>query len=208
MKNLCSIEGQMITEPIVEFNDSHDKYLSFLISCTRTSGVDDTLKVIAKDSEVSKVLNKIKVMDFISIFGEIRTRTVGRKLSVFIYVSHIEQISEENDRKNIVELEGTICKPVVNRMTPLGRNITDVMLAVNRFKGRSSYIPLVSWGLDATYLSAFKVGDKIHLKGRFQSRAFSKNCETRVAYEVSISEVSRLNDEEKFNNAVKGLFDN
>ena len=98
--------------------------------------------------------------------------------------------AQENDTLNRVTLTGALCKPPIYRSTPFGREICDMMLAVNRAFGKSDYIPCIAWGRNAQYAARFGVGDRISLTGRLQSREYQKLLEngeymTRNAYEVS-----------------------
>ena len=94
-------------------------------------------------------------------------------------------------KTNQIFLEGYICKTPIYRETPLGREIADILLAVNRPYGKSDYIPCIAWGRNARYVSNFRVGIRVCIWGRVQSREYTKKiseseCETRVAYEVSV----------------------
>ena len=100
---------------------------------------------------------------------------------------------EENP--NQVQLTGALCKPPSYRTTPFGREIADLMLAVNRAYGKSDYIPCITWGRTARFASHLKVGDKVTLLGRFQSRAYQKQLAdgsvlNKTAYEVSVGRLS------------------
>ena len=106
--------------------------------------------------------------------------------------------TEENP--NQVQLTGALCKPPSYRTTPFGREIADLMLAVNRSFGKSDYIPCIAWGRTARYASTLQVGDKLRIQGRFQSREYQKQMPdgaviSRIAYEVSISRLSCLKEE-------------
>ena len=107
--------------------------------------------------------------------------------------------TQENDTMNKVTLVGVLCKPPIYRSTPFGREICDMMLAVNRAFGKSDYIPCIAWGRNAQYASRFQVGDRIRLTGRLQSREYQKLMEngeymTRNAYEVSAFTLEAAND--------------
>ena len=100
---------------------------------------------------------------------------------------------------NQIFLDGYICKPPVYRKTPLGREIADVLLAVNRPYGKSDYIPCICWGRNARYASAFEVGGHVLIWGRIQSREYMKRIgenetEKRVAYEVSVSKIENVTE--------------
>ena len=100
---------------------------------------------------------------------------------------------------NTVYLRGTLCKPPSYRTTPFGREISDIMLAVNRRYGKSSYIPCIIWGRNARFMTNFDVGTEIEIFGRFQSREYEKVLsaehnlsETRTVYEISVHRVNIL----------------
>ena len=98
-----------------------------------------------------------------------------------------------------MELTGAICKEPVYRRTPLGREICDVMLAVNRLYHRTDYLPCILWGRTAQELSQLPIGARIHLNGRLQSRDYIKvlpdGNEKRTAYEVSVTTAEEVFDE-------------
>ncbi len=103
------------------------------------------------------------------------------------------------ERPNYIFLDGYLCKPPVYRKTPLGREIADLLMAVNRPYGKSDYIPCICWGRNARYADNFQVGEHIELWGRIQSREYQKqvgdDCyETRVAYEISVSKLERVEE--------------
>ncbi len=111
------------------------------------------------------------------------------RLMVTLFAQNIAP-SPDNDTLNKVSLTGALCKPPVYRSTPFGREICDMMLAVNRAFGKSDYIPCIAWGRNAQYASRFNVGDRVRLTGRLQSREYQKLLESgeylsRNAYEVS-----------------------
>ena len=102
----------------------------------------------------------------------------------------------DDQNPNYIEIEGYVCKPTVYRTTPFGREICDVLLAVNRAYNKSDYIPCIAWGRNARYAESFVVGDKVLLSGRIQSREYQKGLEdgsyeSRTAYEVSINKLEK-----------------
>ena len=118
-------------------------------------------------------------------------------LSVFVRELGFAEEEIENSRTNQIFLEGYICKSPVYRKTPLGREIADLLVAVNRPYGKSDYIPCICWGRNARYASGFEVGSHIELWGRIQSREYTKKIseeevEKRTAYEVSVSKLECL----------------
>ena len=120
-------------------------------------------------------------------------------LSVFVReVSFVEEELDGAKTKQIL-LDGYICKKPIYRKTPLGREIADLLLAVNRPYGKSDYIPCICWGRNARFASGFEVGEHVQILGRIQSREYVKKItetetEKRVAYEVSVSKLECLND--------------
>ncbi len=131
-----------------------------------------------------------------------RHEGVKNRLMLSVFVREIHFIEEFTDytKTNQIFLDGYICKLPIYRKTPLGREIADLLLAVNRPYGKSDYIPCISWGRNARYAAGFTVGTRVRIWGRVQSREYTKKlsdteCEKRVAYEVSISKLECGDDE-------------
>lgn len=125
-----------------------------------------------------------------------RHEGVKNRLVLSVFVREVQFLEEFTDytKTNQIFLDGYICKLPVYRKTPLGREIADLLLAVNRPYGKSDYIPCIAWGRNARYASGFEVGTRVQVWGRVQSREYTKKlnetqCEKRVAYEVSISKL-------------------
>ena len=123
-------------------------------------------------------------------------------LSVFVREVKFLEHMEDSEKTNYIFLDGYICKEPVYRKTPLGREIADILLAVNRPYGKSDYIPCISWGRNARYSSSFRVGERCRIWGRIQSREYVKKlseeeAEKRVAYEVSVSKLELVDEEEQ-----------
>ena len=121
-------------------------------------------------------------------------------LSVFAREIEFIDVIEESAKTNQIYLDGYICKEPVYRKTPLGREIADLLLAVNRPYGKSDYIPCICWGRNARYVSNFTVGSRCLVWGRIQSREYMKKIseemtEKRVAYEVSVSKLELAEEE-------------
>lgn len=145
---------------------------------------------------------------FVEVNGQFRSynRHEERKnrlvLSVFAReIVFVEEI-EESAKTNQIFLDGYICKVPIYRKTPLGREIADLLLAVNRPYGKSDYIPCICWGRNARFASGFEVGERCSVWGRIQSREYMKKIdedqvEKRVAYEVSVSKLEIVREEEK-----------
>ena len=122
-------------------------------------------------------------------------------LSVFAREVELVEEVEESAKSNQIYLDGFICKEPIYRKTPLGREIADLLIAVNRPYGKSDYIPCICWGRNARYANGFKVGERCAIWGRIQSREYMKkldeeHVERRVAFEVSVSKLELLNEDE------------
>ena len=123
------------------------------------------------------------------------------RLVLSVFVRELEFLEETTDevKSNQIFLDGYICKEPIYRKTPLGREIADLLIAVNRSYGKSDYIPCICWGSNARFESGFEVGGHILVWGRIQSREYVKKLsdwesEKRVAYEVSVSKIEFLED--------------
>lgn len=144
--------------------------------------------------------------EFIMADGQFRSynrhEEQKNRLILSVFVREVEFIDEEPDgaKTNTILLDGYICKPPIYRKTPLGREIADLLLAVNRPYGKSDYIPCICWGRNARYASAFEVGEHVQVLGRIQSREYVKKLsetetEKRTAYEVSVSKLECMDGE-------------
>ena len=138
--------------------------------------------------------------EYIMVQGQFRSynrhEEKRNRLVLSVFVRELSFVEEADDsiKTNQIFLDGYICKPPVYRKTPLGREIADLLLAVNRPYGKSDYIPCICWGRNARYASAFEVGGHVLLWGRIQSREYIKKLgenetEKRTAYEVSVSKL-------------------
>lgn len=133
-------------------------------------------------------------------YNNVKGDKKGLSLSVFVRDFCFLSADLVDARKsNIITLKGFICKQPIYRKTPLGREIADLLLAVNRPYGKSDYIPCITWGRDARYAAGFEVGAAVEITGRIQSREYSKcleggAVEIRTAYEVSVSKINLIQE--------------
>jgi single-stranded DNA-binding protein len=143
------------------------------------------------------------VGEYIEIHGQFRSynrhEEKHNRLVLSVFAREVRFVEEEDDSVpvNQIFLDGYICKPPVYRKTPLGREIADLLMAVNRPYGKSDYIPCICWGRNARYASAFAVGGHVLIWGRIQSREYVKKlgenqAEKRIAYEVSVSKLEYM----------------
>ena len=146
----------------------------------------------------------------IEVSGQFRSYNrhegLKNKLILSIFVRELQFVEDddmpqEQSKSNQIYLDGYVCKPPIYRKTPLGREIADILIAVNRPYGKSDYIPCIAWGRNARFASTIEVGGHLQVQGRVQSREYTKKIneeetEKRVAYEVSVSKIDFVEDEE------------
>ena len=125
----------------------------------------------------------------------------GNKLVLTVFVKKIYDMTEDYESPNSIYLNGYICKPPVYRTTPFGREICDVLIAVNRQYGKSDYIPCITWGRNAKFTGNLEVGTNIKLWGRIQSRDYKKKISEdefaeKTAYEVSVTKLEVVKNQE------------
>ena len=170
------------------------------VAVRRLSGQMDILPLIVSERLLD--VHQDYLGSTIETLGQFRSynRHEGVKnrlmLSIFVREVHFMEEFTDYTKTNQIFLDGYICKPPIYRKTPLGREIADILLAVNRPYGKSDYIPCISWGRNARYASGLEVGEKVSIWGRVQSREYTKKlteteCEKRIAYEVSINKIVR-----------------
>lgn len=196
--NKVSVIGEVVSE----FTFSHEVFgEGFYIADLAVSRLSDQVDVIPLmiSERLLDVSKDYRGMTMEAI-GQFRSynRHEGAKnrlvLSVFVREIHFLEEFTDYTKTNQIFLEGYICKEPIYRKTPLGREIADMLLAVNRPYGKSDYIPCIAWGRNARYASGFGVRSHVCVWGRVQSREYTKKlseteCEKRVAYEVSVSKL-------------------
>lgn len=202
--NKVSVIGEVVSE----FTFSHEVFgEGFYLVSLAVSRLSDQVDVIPL--MVSERLLDVK-QDYrgqtVEAIGQFRSYNchegVKNRLVLSVFVRELNFLEEFTDctKTNQIYLDGYICKEAIYRKTPLGREIADLLLAVNRPYGKSDYIPCIAWGRNARYASGFAVGSRVRVWGRVQSREYTKKlsetqCEKRVAYEVSIRETEVIEDE-------------
>ena len=187
--NRAVLRGMLAELPVFSHENHDKKFFRFLLEVQRLSGAVDILPVIA--SEEALCAMDLSGGSMIEVTGQVRSfnsrAATGRKLIISVYAETVEAV--EGEAVNDVSLTGVICKPPVYRRTPLGREICDIMLAVNRPYRRTDYIPCIFWGKTAALVRQAQVGHTVGLTGRLQSREYIKmldeGSEQRTAYEVS-----------------------
>lgn len=199
--NKAVLTGKIISELEFDHDVFGEKFYSTLLFTERRSGNLDMIPLLISERLLDKNLNG----KCVSIIGEFRSynrHEDGKsRLLLNAFVQELSVLSTEfAEHENDIELTGYICKNPVYRKTPLGREIADLLLAVNRPYGKTDYIPCICWGRNARYVDRFETGVKLKLCGRIQSRTYTKRLsdketEERTAYEVSVSRVEVLENE-------------
>ena len=186
--NQIVLRGTLAELPRFSHENHEKRFYQFPLEVERLSGAVDVLPVLVPEPVLCAM--DLSGGTMLEVQGQIRTfnsRGSGRKLVISVYAETLTAC--EGDPVNEVLLTGTVCKEPVYRQTPLGREICDVMLAVNRPYHRADYIPCIFWGRMAAQLSGTAVGSTVQLTGRLQSREYRKvlenAVEVRTAYEVS-----------------------
>lgn len=204
--NNVELVGEISEEPIYSHHSHGEQFYTSVVNVYRTSGAVDQIPVLF--SERIAEFNNMHPGTIVSIVGRFTSFNLHRDgkcrlvLYVFCNSIEIEELPYIGDGINYIGLHGYICKEPVYRDTPNGRQITDVLIAVNRAYSRSDYIPCICWGRNAVFASQIPVGSEIELVGRIQSREYIKKfseteSEQRIAYEVSVSRINLIGEVEE-----------
>ena len=190
--NLLYLSGRICSDITFSHESHGTEFFAFCLESKRLSGTYDVINMLIKKT----ALDEMNLSDgtFIKTLCELRSHNKktenGNRLIVSAFIKEIETC-EDDTFENALQLTGTICKTPGYRKTPLGREICDIMLAINRKYGRSDYLPLVIWGRNARVARTLNTGDVITIHGRIQSREYTKIIDgeetIRTAYEVSVS---------------------
>nr|DAS42800.1 MAG TPA: Single strand binding protein [Caudoviricetes sp.] len=194
INNVVTLEGTVVRGAEYSHEIYGESFYTVLLQVKRDSGTDDVLPVLISDRLCSEELRHGTIL---FVRGEYRSYNKhtenSNKLILSVFAREIEiNKTEKCNNLNEAVFTGYICKSPVYRKTPLGREIADIMFVVNRSYGKSDYIPLICWGRNARFISELKVGKKLQIWGRIQSREYVKKLyktesEVRTAYEVSVS---------------------
>ena len=198
--NQVTIMGKVATE----FSFSHEVFgegfYMVEVEVKRLSNSEDRIPLMISERLID--VTQDYTGEYIMVHGQFRSynrhEEQKNRLVLSVFVREISFMEEEPDgtKPNSIWLDGYICKEPIYRKTPLGREIADLLLAVNRPYGKSDYIPCICWGRNARYASGFEVGEHVQLLGRIQSREYVKRIsdtetEKRIAYEVSVSKLEK-----------------
>lgn len=210
--NFAQIAGVVVSIPEKSHEVEGEKFFEFMVEINRLSESKDFVPVTI--SERTLLGQDIKVGSFVKIIGEYRSynRLSGEKSKLVLHLFAKEiSFSEDKNFENDVRLVGFLCKEPVYRKTPFNREICDILLAVNRTNyHKSDYVPCILWGRNARFMANQKVGCKVEIFGRIQSRNYTKalengEIETKTAYEVSCQRIAILSSIASLNGSTEVL---
>lgn len=196
--NYAELCGIIAGSPAYSHESRGEKFYTFPLETKRLSGTADVLNVIARE----RIIRQLTPEDAgkVHVMGELRSfnnkRGEGSKLVITVFAQDIG--FDDAEDINDIYLCGTICKAPNLRTTPMGRDICDFMLAVNRHYGRSDYLPCIAWGAKAKEMSVWDVGTVVELSGRIQSRQYIKVIDgepvEKTAFEVSVVDIREVEE--------------
>ena len=203
--NVITLIGTIVSERTFSHEVYGEGFYSFNIDVPRLSENSDIIPVTVSERILT---DEFKIGQKVVIDGQFRSynnyENEKNKLVLTVFVKDIRIQTEETDMTNPNEicLTGFICKKPIYRTTPFGREIADILLAVNRAYNKSDYIPCIAWGRNARFCQSIEVGEKIKLWGRIQSRQYEKKfedgtSEIRRAYEVSVCKMEAPKEEKE-----------
>ncbi len=199
--NVVNLIGELDSNLEFSHEIFGEKFYNTKIKINRLSDSYDILPITISErllEDIDFENNKL-----VSVTGQLRSynKNIDNKnrLVLTVFVRDLKVSEEDNKDPNSIFLDGYICKAPVYRKTPLGREITDLLVAINRPYNKSDYIPSIVWGRNAKFAKSLKVGDRIQMWGRVQSREYEKKTEDgnvlkKVAYEVSISRIKKTSE--------------
>ncbi|ENZ9535649.1 TPA: single-stranded DNA-binding protein [Clostridioides difficile] len=199
--NVVNLRGELDNKLEFSHEIFGEKFYNMKIKINRLSDSFDILPMTVSERLLQDI--DLDKQNLVNVVGQLRSynKTLNNKnrLVLTVFVREIKSIDEENKDPNSIFLDGYVCKEPVYRKTPLGREITDLLVAINRPYNKSDYIPSIVWGRNAKFAKNLKVGDRIQLWGRVQSREYEKkidenNMVKKMAYEVSISKIKKLDE--------------
>ena len=196
--NIVGVVGKVMSECVFSHEVYGEGFYSFDLEIVRLSEVIDILPITISERLIEQEI--ILIGNYVNISGQLRSynsydnKKTRLILTVFTLDIRLATVEEVDNNQNQIFLNGYVCRTPVYRTTPFGREITDILLAVNRSYSKSDYIPCITWGRNARYAGKLKTGDNVKIWGRIQSRNYQKKLEdglsvTRIAYEVSVSKL-------------------
>ncbi len=202
--NKVFIAGEIVSDATFSHEVYGEGFYEFFVKVPRLSGQADILPVTVSERLIQDgMLAKGKTLCAIGQFRSYnKIENAKSRLMLTVFIRELVEGSPDKNPNNIL-LSGYICKPPVYRTTPFNREIADVLIAVNRAYNKSDYIPCIAWGRNARFVKNLRVGDRIAVSGRIQSREYQKRLsetevKTMTAYEVSVSKLAAFDQGEDF----------
>lgn len=200
--NVAEVTGEITSEPEFSHETYGEKFYVMMLDVERASGAMDNIPLTISDRLFE--LDDTYTGKRVHVSGQFRSYNKGNRLILSLFVRDIEELDDmqSNLKVNSISLDGYICKAPKYRKTPLGREIADALIAVNRGYGKSDYIPCIAWGRNARFAEQLEIGTHVEITGRIQSRKYSKRYldgteEERTAYEVSASMIAIIDGSEE-----------
>ena len=198
--NYTRLCGNIAGNPVYSHSSRSQQFYIFPLEIERLSGNRDIINIVVRREQLAELT--VQSSGKLWVEGQLRTfnnrHGQGAKLVITVLARQLGFCDGEDE--NLVQLMGTLCKAPNLRTTPMGRDICDLMLAVNRHYGRSDYLPCICWGIKAREASQWTVGTQLRLQGRIQSRNYIKLTEEgpveKTAFEVSVTEIEPVSQEE------------
>ena len=203
--NHAAVIGVIESDFVLNHEIYAEKFYTFSIGIPRLSGANDSIRVMISERLIMD--GDYKKGDVVEVNGQFRSynsyENGANRLVLTVFAKDICHYDDDDSKNpNVLFLNGYICKEPVYRTTPFGREITDILLAVNRSYNKSDYIPIIAWGRNARFAKNLQIGDNIKLWGRIQSRNYQKRISedeviTKTAYEVSINRMELVENDEQ-----------
>lgn len=200
--NDVQLWGKIVSAPVYSHSVIDEKFYEFNLEVPRLSESSDIIPITISEK---LLLNKdFSMNSVVALSGQFRSYNKvldGKsKLMLTVFVREVKEVDTEKNPNQIV-LKGFLCKEPIFRTTPFKREISDILLAVNRAYNKSDYIPLIAWGRNARFVKDLPVGTKLEIEGRIQSRVYQKKLtdtesEERTAYEISVSKLNIIENEQ------------
>ncbi len=204
--NHLVLRGKIVSDKSYSHEIYGEKFYVFNLEVIRLSSTVDIIPITISERLLTGL--DLEIGKKVVVEGQFRSynnyENERNRLILTVFAKEINEVEGEDDKEEVtneVTLVGYVCKKPIYRQTPFGREIADVLLAVNRAYNKSDYIPSIAWGRNARFCQNMEVGTEVKITGRVQSRTYEKKyedgrTETRVAYEVSIASMEVVNEEE------------
>ena len=192
-ENRAVMTGKILSEPEFSHKTYGENFFVSMMGVTRKSGYVDHVPLMISERLLPHA--GLHAGDMVTVNGQVRTynrqEEGNNHLMIVVFAKQLCPADDDAEMDNCVMLEGYTCKKTLRRTSPLGRELCDIMLAVNRMYNKSDYIPCIAWGRNAVFAGILDIGTKLVIEGRFQSRKYRKydgegNPVEKTAYEISV----------------------